>query len=191
MNIRLATIADADRIRAIYAPYCSTPISFETEAPSLGEIEKRMTAVLAHLPWLVCEQGDEVAGYAYAGKHRERAAYAWSVDVSVYVCLRHHRKGIGHALYVRLFEMLVRQGYVNAYAGVTLPNPASVGLHTSLGFTPVGVYEQVGFKDGKWHDVGWYQKLLQPRIGDPPLPRSLNDVFGRGGSAVSSIGPDA
>jgi L-amino acid N-acyltransferase YncA len=177
MNIRLATIADAGQIRAIYAPYCSTPISFEATSPSSEEMEKRIAAILRTLPWLVHEQDGVIDGYAYASVHNERAAYAWSVNVSAYVDARQHRRGLGRTLYARLFQILIELGYRNAYAGVTLPNPASVGLHTSFGFTPVGVYEQVGFKYGKWHDVGWYQKLLQPRTDNPPVPRSFGAVF--------------
>jgi phosphinothricin acetyltransferase len=173
MSIRLATIADAEQVRSIYEPYCSTPISFETTVPSLAEMERRIAAVQKSLPWLVAEQGGNVCGYAYASPHSERAAYAWSVNVSVYIDQGSHRRGLGRRLYARLFEILVDLGYVNAYAGVTLPNPASVGLHTSMGFTPVGVYEEIGFKYGKWHDVAWFQKILRPRPAEPELPRSI------------------
>jgi phosphinothricin acetyltransferase len=175
-TIRLATPDDAEQVQAVYAPYCHTPISFETEPPSVEEMRGRMTKTLAQLPWLVCEQGGEVLGYAYAGQHRERAAYRWSVDTSVYVRQGNHRRGVGRALYTSLLAMLPLQGYVNAYAGATLPNPASVGLHRAMGFVLVGVYERVGFKYGAWHDVAWFQRPLRPRPDEPPPPLRLEDV---------------
>jgi phosphinothricin acetyltransferase len=172
--IRVATLADAEQVQAIYGPYCSTPVSFELEPPSVGEMRQRLAKVLEQYPWLVCEHGGEVLGYAYAGPHRERAAYGWSVDTSAYV--GRLRCGIGRALYTSLFALLRLQGFVNAYAGVTLPNPASVGLHEAMGFRPVGVYREVGYKCGAWHDVAWYQLLLQPRPSQPMLPRALSEV---------------
>jgi L-amino acid N-acyltransferase YncA len=98
------------------------------------------------------------------------------VDVSVYIHQHHHRRGIGRTLYTSLFELLRLQGYINAYAGVTLPNAGSVGLHLSMGFQPVGTYSQVGYKYGVWHDVAWYQLLLQPRPDKPREPRARMEV---------------
>jgi phosphinothricin acetyltransferase len=170
-TIRLATERDAEGVLAIYAPIINeTVISFEAEPPSADEMRQRIAFTLAHLPWLICEQRGEVIGYAYAGKHRERAAYQWSVEVSVYVHDTTHRLGVARALYHSLFEILRLQNFYNVYAGITLPNAASVGLHESMGFQPVGVYRAVGFKHGAWHDVGWWQLELQKRI-IPPRPR--------------------
>jgi phosphinothricin acetyltransferase len=175
-TIRLATPDDAEQVQAIYAPYCSTPISFETGPPSVEEIRGRLTKVLGQYPWLLCEDGGEVLGYAYATQHRERAAYRWSVDTAVYVRQGSQRRGVGRALYTSLLAVLPLQGYVNAYAGLTLPNTASVGLHEAVGFQQVGVYRQVGFKCGAWHDVAWFQRPLKPRPGEPPSLRSLEEV---------------
>jgi phosphinothricin acetyltransferase len=175
-TIRLATPDDAEQVRALYAPYCHTPISFETEPPGVEDVRERLAKVLGQYPWLGCEDGDEVLGYAYATQHRERAAYCWSVDTSVYVRQGRQRRGVGRALYTSLLAVLPLQGYVNAYAGVTLPNPASVGLHEAMGFQPVGVYRQVGFKCGAWHDVGWFQRPLQPRPCEPAHPKRLEEV---------------
>jgi L-amino acid N-acyltransferase YncA len=175
-TIRLATPEDAEQVQAIYAPYCYTPISFELEPPSVEEMRCRLVKVLGQHPWLLCEDGAEVLGYAYATPHRERAAYRWSVDTSVYVRQGRQRRGLGRALYTSLLAVLPLQGYVNAYAGVTLPNSASVGLHEALGFQTVGVYQQVGFKCGAWHDVAWYQRPLQPRPGEPPPPWRWEEV---------------
>jgi len=175
-TIRLATLDDADQVQAIYAPYCHTPISFESEPPRVEEMRGRLAKVLGHYPWLLCEDGGEVVGYTYATQHRERAAYRWSVDTTVYVRQGRQRRGIGRALYTSLLAVLPLHGYLNAYAGVTLPNPASVGLHEAMGFQPVGVYRQVGFKCGTWYDVAWYQRQLQPRPVEPPPPRPLEEV---------------
>lgn len=109
-----------------------------------------------------------MAGYAYAGLHRSRAAYRWAADVSVYVSPAHHRTGVGRELYEALFDTLRNQGVRVVCAGVTLPNEASVGLHEAMGFTPVGVYRNIGWKLGQWHDVGWWQLALLPQEGEPP-----------------------
>ncbi|HEY3643989.1 MAG TPA: arsinothricin resistance N-acetyltransferase ArsN1 family B [Gammaproteobacteria bacterium] len=162
MDIRLATLEDAPAITTIYRPYVEDSIvSFELEAPTEATMRERMGKVQAKLPWLVCEQDGAVAGYAYASSHHDRAAYQWSVDVSVYLRQGQQRRGFGRALYTELFALLVQQGYYTAYAGISLPNAASVGLHESFGFEPVGVYRNAGFKSGAWHDVGWWQRPLR------------------------------
>ena len=168
-TIRMADTSDARDVLRIYGPVVAgTCISFETEVPTADEIEGRISATMALAPWLVLLDGGEVAGYAYASRHRDRAAYRWSVDVSVYVDGGHRRSGVGRALYTSLLALLRLQGFCAAHAGITLPNDASVGLHESLGFRPVGVYRSVGFKHGRWHDVGWWQLPLRDRAGDPP-----------------------
>jgi phosphinothricin acetyltransferase len=169
--LRDATEHDATAIAAIYAPYCrETPISFEVEPPSTDEMRKRIETVLPQYPWLICQCDDGIAGYAYAGRHHERAAYRWSVNVAIYLSARHHRRGIGRALYSALFSMLVEQGYFTAFAGITLPNEASEGLHRSMGFENVGIYHAAGYKQGAWHDVIWLEKRLQPLRPDPTEP---------------------
>jgi phosphinothricin acetyltransferase len=176
ITIRLARPDDADQIQAIYAPYCFTPISFEVEPPSVEDMRGRIEKTLEQYPWLVCEDAKEILGYVYACRHRERPAYRWSVDTAVYIRQGQHRRGLGRALYHSLFSVLSFQGYVNAYAGVTLPNAASVGLHQALGFEPVGVYKQVGFKLGAWHDVAWFQRTLPRSAGEPSNPKTLDEV---------------
>jgi len=176
MIIRTATVADAPAIAAIYAPIvAATAISFEVEAPGVKEMRERIVATLQRLPWLVAtadaaDPSGALLGYVYASRHRERAAYQWSVDVTAYVHESARGRGVGKALYARLFELLVELGYCQAFAGIALPNPASVALHESLGFTSLGVYRRVGFKLGNWHDVGWWQKTLQV-IEQPAPPR--------------------
>jgi L-amino acid N-acyltransferase YncA len=177
MIIRLARSDDAHSIAAIYAPYVGdTQISFEMVPPTADEIAGRLAKTLAQFPWLVAEVAGAVAGYAYASKHRERAAYQWAADVSVYLHKDQRGRGIGRALYTALFAILRAQGYVNVYAGITLPNPASVALHEAMGMTPVGVYRHVGYKAGAWHDVGWWQGALREPADDPAPPRGLRDV---------------
>jgi L-amino acid N-acyltransferase YncA len=177
--IRLATEGDAEQIAAIYAPNVTdTVISFELEPPTAGEMRRRIEGTLQRYPWLVCERQGRVLGYAYAGAHGSRAAYEWSVDVSVYVHEDTRRAGVGRALYASLFAALDLQGFYNAYAGATLPNPASVGLHESVGFRPVGVYRGVGYKMGGWHDVVWWHLSIRERVADPDPPADLPSMVG-------------
>jgi len=176
-ELRLATRDDAAGIAAIYGPIvAATPISFEIEPPDEPEMRRRVQETLAAYPWLVCEHRGRVVGYAYASRHAARAAYRWSVDTSVYVHPGFHRRGIGRGLYTSLFRILAAQGYVNAYAGITLPNPGSVALHESVGFQPVGVYRRAGYKLGAWHDVGWWQRALQPPAPTPRPPLNLGEI---------------
>jgi len=202
-NIRLATTDDAAAVAAIYAPYCdATVISFEETAPSTEEMARRISTIGATRPWIVLESASgpsearsgrasasgggapraseeddaRVIGYAYASPHNERAAYRWSVSTAIYIDGSHHRRGAGRALYTTLFALLRQLGYRQATAGITLPNPASVGLHTAFGFAPVGVYRQIGYKMGSWHDVGWYQVEIQPASARPADPRSVGEV---------------
>jgi len=169
--IRTATESDAKGIQAIYAPVVSsTPISFETEVPGVEEMASRIRKTLPQFPYLVCEMGGEIAGYAYAGTYRTRAAYQWSAEVTVYVSEKFRKQGIATGLYQALFEHLRELGYFHAVAGITLPNPASVAAHESLGFRKVGAFRELGFKQGAWHDVGFWQLELQPVRSDPPPP---------------------
>lgn len=173
-SVRLASLADADAIAAIYAPYVAeTAISFEATPPPAAEMAKRIASTLERFPFLVFDQGDGVIGYAYAGAFAARAAYRWSVEVTVYTAPHTHRRGVGRALYTQLFVLLTRQGFHSAFAGIALPNPNSVGLHEAMGFVHQGTLRQVGFKHGAWHDVGWWRRSLAlgPPITDPtPFP---------------------
>lgn len=182
ITIRLAGTHDAGAVSEIYAPAVADGFtSFEAVPPDAAEMAGRIERTLPDHPWLVCEREGTVAGYAYAGPHRKRAAYRWSVDVSVYVHPDHRRRGVGRGLYESLFEILRLQGFVNAYAGIALPNPASVGLHESFGFEQAGVYEGVGYKRGEWRDVGWWQLALAEKVADPASPLSIEDVRGSSG----------
>ena len=175
--IRLATVEDADEVARIYDPVVAhTAISFELEPPGRDEMRRRIEQVLPFAPWLVDECDGVVRGYAYASKHRDRAAYQWSVDVAVYVGEAHRRRGVGRGLYEKLFRLLRLQGFYVAHAGITLPNAGSVGLHEAVGFRPVGVYRGVGYKLGAWHDVGWWQLALRERDPEPARPKAPGEV---------------
>jgi len=168
--IRPADVPDADGIAEVYRSYVTdTVASFETVPPDAAELARRMLGG-PRLPWFVACRDGGVVGYAYAAVHRTRAAYRWSVDVSVYLADGERGAGTGRALYERLLPAVRDLGYVTAFAGITLPNPASVGLHTALGFTPVGTYRAVGHKAGRWHDVGWFQLPLREPPAVPPEP---------------------
>jgi phosphinothricin acetyltransferase len=171
MQIRVARPDDAAAIAAIYAPIvANTSISFEIEPPTVDEMRGRIAATLERLPWLVSEDDSgAVNGYAHAGKHRERPAYQWSVDVTAYVREDARGMGVGKRLYGALLAELVQLGYFQAFAGIALPNEASVALHEAVGFQPLGVYRSVGFKFGAWRDVGWWQRpLREPADPSPP-----------------------
>ncbi len=137
---------------------------------------RRVVTIGATRPWIVLEDDGRVIGYAYASAHHERAAYRWSVSTAIYIGRDHHRRGAGRALYTTLFALLRALGYRQATAGITLPNPASVGLHAAFGFAPVGVYRHIGYKMGGWHDVGWYQAEIQPASERPADPRSIREI---------------
>jgi L-amino acid N-acyltransferase YncA len=180
--MRLARPEDAPALQAIYAPVvATTAISFELAPPTVAEMAERVQATQTRWPWLVAEADGTPIGYAYASRHRERAAYQWSVDVSAYIHEQWRGQGVGRALYTALFALLRAQGYINVYAGIALPNPGSVGLHEAMGLRPVGIYQRVGFKLGAWHDVGWWQGALLPHPDDPPLPIALSDLLAQPG----------
>ena len=175
MKIRTASVADAEAITAIYAPIVlETTISFEWEPPTVEEFRERIAKTLARYAWLVAtDDADQIAGYVFASGHKEPASYRWSVNTSVYIREDSRGRGVGKALYSELFRQLVSLGYHRAFAGVALPNPASVALHQSVGFRPVGVYKNVGFKFGAWRDVSWWQRDLQPPEALPQKPPLL------------------
>jgi phosphinothricin acetyltransferase len=169
-TIRSATGADAERIAQIYEPYVrDTPASFEVDPPRPQEMLGRIEGAAGRYPWLVAEKDSAVIGYAYAGEFRTRAAYRWSAEVSAYIDREHRARGAGRALMNRLLDDLRAGDFASALAGITLPNPASVRLFESLGFAPIGVFRYVGYKFGRWHDVGWWQLPLREFPGTDGL----------------------
>lgn len=180
IEVRLATTADAEDFIEIYSPnILSTAISFETEIPTIENFKKRIEKCLQKFPWIVCSIDNKIAGYVYASSHRDREAYQWSCECSVYVHENFQGKKIGKELYHLLFKILKHQGFRNVYAGITLPNDASVQLHEKCGFENFATYENVGYKFGKWHSVGWWK--LQIKDYDLQLPPPLK---------ISQINPD-
>jgi phosphinothricin acetyltransferase len=184
LTLRKAAVEDGAALAAIYAPYVSdTVISFEAVPPTAEEFGGRIANCLPNYPWLVAEVDGQPAGYAYAGPHSGRAAYSWSADISVYLALDHHRRGIGRSLYDALIALLRHQGYHALFAGITLPNQSSVAIHSAIGMREVGVYREVGFKFGQWHDVMWMGMTISPRTEPtaPPTPFSaltnLQDIL--------------
>jgi phosphinothricin acetyltransferase len=161
---------DAAACAAIYGPFVAdSAASFEERAPTADEFAQRIERASTTHPWLVADDGGQAVGFAYGYPHRGRAAYRWAADVSVYVAPERHRRGLARALYRELLPSLARQALHVACAGITLPNDASVALHESFGFRPVGVYRRIGFKLGSWWDVGWWElELREP--GAPTEP---------------------
>jgi len=171
VRIRLARGADASAIAAIYRPYVEhSRISFEETPPEANDIALRMANPLH--PWLVSEENGNVVGFASTSPMRNRAAYRWSVETGIYLAPSAQGRGIGRRLLSAHLDLLQRQGFVTAVAGIALPNDASVALHEKFGFTLSGIERGVGFKLGEWVDVGRWQRDLAPRNAAPggPMP---------------------
>jgi len=170
-NIRVAIKDDAAGMLEIYAPFIlNSGITQETEMPSVEDFQQRIISNLEERPWLVCEINNEIAGYAYAGKHRDRKGYQWCTEPSVYISEKYYGLGIANALYTALFDILKIQGYVNAYAVITLPNDRSIAFHKKFGFEYLTTYKKIGYKLGEWHDVGWMQYEVNTHKEDPQDP---------------------
>ena len=169
-TLRIAREEDAEALLSIYAPFIETPVSFETSVPTAEEFASRINDVLKMYPYLVCEMEGRIVGYAYAHRFRERSAYDWCVELSIYVDPGCARKGIGRALYGALLELLKQQGILIAYGCIALPNAGSEGLHRALGFKNLGVFERSGYKCGRWIDIVWYEKVLGEFLEEPVAP---------------------
>lgn len=170
-TIRRARAEDAAACADIYAPYVAdSGVSFEQTPPGAAAMADRIAETLETYPWLVAVDDETVLGFGYASDHRSRGAYQWSVELSIYVGEDSRRSGVATGLYESLFAVLRRQGFVNAYAGVTLPNPASVAFHREMGFEPVGTYENVGYTADEWQDVQWWHRGLREPESEPDDP---------------------
>lgn len=174
MKIEVANKSHASAIADIYAPYCAPDcyISFESSAPSMAEMQSRIEQLNSKFPFLVYKDSDhgEILGYAYASPHNTRAAYDWSANVSIYLNQAAKGRGIGRRLYTCLFGTMRELGYYNLYAGITMPNEASEGIHKALGFEHVALYKKVGFKNGAWRDVLWLTLSLRKHEDKQPEP---------------------
>ena len=185
LTLRSARPGDAPEIRNIYAPFVrDSPATFRTAVPSPEEVatEIREARAADEHPWYVAVRGsggdDRVVGYAYASRLRDRAAYRWTVETSIYVDPACHREGIGSRLYDRLLRTLGAQGYCSVYAAIATPNPESVGFHERHGFERVGTFPDSGYKLGEWHDVVWYHRRLRDPAGEPAAPQPVSAVDG-------------
>ena len=179
MIVRRAIPGDAAAIAAIYAPYVTDSfVSFETEAPDEAEMLRRIESGGDLYPWLVGEIGGRVCGYSSASPFRTRAAYRYAVETSVYLAADACGRGLGRTLYGRLLDLLARQGFTQAIGAISLPNEASVRLHEALGFQPAGTYRQVGWKCGRWIDVGLWQRALAPATVPPAEPKAFAEMDG-------------
>lgn len=180
IGIRAARSEDAAAIAAIYAPYViGGTVSFETDAPDARAMRGRMTASDGYYPWIVATNGEEaggVLGYAYATRFRDRPAYRYVVETSIYLAGDAQRQGAGRLLYEALVDTLRAQGFTQAIGVIALPNDGSIKLHEAVGFRRAGVYREVGFKHGRWIDVGWWQCELNDSAVPPVEPRPFSEV---------------
>ena len=175
--IRTATPDDSESILKIYAPYIvKTSYTFETEVPTVDSFKERISSYLKNWPWLVCELDGVIAGYAYGTRHRERVAYQWSIESSVYVHDDYQRMGVARALYTALINILKLQGFRNLYAVINLPNDKSVSFHEKLGFEYFATYKNVGYKLGRWKNVGWWQLQLNEYSLEPEPPMNFSTL---------------
>lgn len=176
-QLRLATPSDAEAILAIYSPYIeNTSYTFETVTPTVEEFTDRMAKYLEKWPWLVCEVNGKLAGYAYASRYRERTGYQWCAECSVYIHDDFQQMGIGKKLYTALFLILAKQGYRNVYAVINLPNEKSIVFHESMGFAWFATYENVGYKLGRWKNVGWWRLVLNEFDHELTPPVTFKDL---------------
>ncbi|MFZ9970256.1 MAG: GNAT family N-acetyltransferase [Bacteroidia bacterium] len=167
-HIRAYRSSDAAGILAIYGPFVlSGAVTFETELPTLESFTERLNGIASRFPFLVAESEGLIAGYAYAASHRERIAYQWAVETSVYV----NQPGLGSALYEPLLAQLQARGFVWAYAVISLPNQASVNFHAKMGYEPFVTYPDAGQKQGRWIDVAWMRRRLNPSLDGAAAPR--------------------
>ncbi len=173
ITIRKATREDVPKILEIYAPYIKqTCITFEYDVPTLSEFEQRFEKTSSLYPYFVACHESEIVGYAYASRAFERAAYAWSADLSVYVAMDKRGRGIGKKLVMAIEDALYDMGICNLYAIITGENMASVNFHKKLGYTLAGTLTKSGYKMGRWHDVYFYEK----RLDDINPPKSIPGI---------------
>ncbi len=177
MKIRIARKEDAKQLLAIYSPFITdSAVSFELRVPAVNEFKERITNCMRTHPWFVCEHEGNIIGYAYASGYRDRIAYQWSCECSVYVDNNFKRRGVARAVYSALFEVLTYQGFVNVYAVITHPNPASIKFHKAAGFKLFAIYRNAGYKFGKWHDVHWYSKKVNDYKSNPENPKPFSTI---------------
>lgn len=176
-EIRIATLEDAHEIYAIYEPYIlNTVVSFEYSKVPLEDFKERIRKITNQYPWLVYVVDGEIAGYAYCSQYRERAAYSWDCECSVYIKDTYHKKGIGTTLYNALFQLAKAQGLYTIYSVICVPNAGSVALHKKFGFTEVGTYQKTAYKFGAWRDLLVMEKHLREAKGEPAAVVKVSEL---------------
>ena len=171
MIIRDATINDSYELSEIYKYYVENfPYSFEYSAPSPEEFSKRITLISGKFPFLVCADGAEILGFAYAHQFKERKAYQWICETSIYTKNGCTQKGIGTMLYAKLIPILKEQGFTKAYAVLGCPNEGSEIFHKKMGFSLMATLPDIGYKQGSWHDIKYYALELNKSGSDMPEP---------------------
>lgn len=176
MKFRFVTVDDSSYLLNIYAQYIDTPITFEYVIPTEEEFSKRIIDISQDYPYLICEDDNKIIGYAYAHRHMTREAYQWNAELSIYLDKSYRSKGLGKEFYRKLIEILRLQGIKTVYGCVTVPNEKSEKLHTSLGFSSIGIYHNAGYKCGKWHDVQWFEKSINSYDLDPTPFLSISEI---------------
>lgn len=176
MKIRFAEEKDSEELLKIYLQYIDTPITFECIPPTENEFAKRIKDIIEEYPYIVCEDEGKIIGYAYAHRYKEREAYQWNAELSIYIDKNFVSVGLGKKMYGVLIDILKLQGVKTVYGAVTLPNEKSEKLHRSLGFEQLGIYHKTGYKCNKWHDVAWFEKAIEIYDGDPKPILSINKV---------------
>jgi phosphinothricin acetyltransferase len=191
-NVRAASQQDAASVTCVYAPYVrDTTVTFEVEPPDAHAMARRIADTVGMYPWLVAENAAaEIVGYAYAGRHRERPAYRWTIDTTIYIDRAYRRAGVGTKLYGSLLEMLRRQGFRSAFAEIVLPNAGSVGLHERMGFNKIGIHHDVGFKLGSWCDIGYWRLGLGSGTAPESDPTPFS-IFRQSPGFATALGVDA
>ena len=184
INIRIATVNDAEKLLKIYTPYVEqTAITFEYDVPSIEEFTDRIRNVLKKYPYLVAEQDGEILGYAYVSSFKSRAAYAWGVETSIYVEQQAKKKGIGGKLHLALENILKEQGILNMNACIAYPQEEdeyltknSVEFHTHLGYRFVGEFHQCGYKFDRWYNMVWMEKLIGEHHKGQAAPKTFDEI---------------
>lgn len=176
MEIKFVSKQDCSAILNIYSQYICTPITFEYLLPPKSEFARRIENISAQYPYLACVDGGHIVGYAYAHRQMERPAYQWNAELSIYMDQAYTSKGFGRTLYGTLIKILQLQGVKTVYGGVTLPNEKSENLHLSVGFKRIGIYRNTGYKNGKWHDVAWFEKQISPYEINPSPFIPISDI---------------
>ena len=176
-NIRFISESDYQGVLEVYAPYVlHTAVTFDYDVPSLEDFSLRLSGISQRYPVLVCELDGQVAAYCYGGVHRAKMAYQWSVESTIYISEAYQGKGLGHIMYTALFDILRIQGFINVYAGVSVPKAQSEHFHLKYGFKPVGIFEKIGYKFGKWHDLSWFEYRLAEHTDVPALPIPITEI---------------